>query len=69
MCSLDIAVESPFVKFAYICDVLEDLKTITYTLADVIKDRREIYCHVNNSQTSKQKTGIILSVIHVDVNA
>jgi hypothetical protein len=24
------------------CDVLEDLKTITYTLADVIKDRREI---------------------------
>lgn len=48
------------------CDILEDLKTITYTLADVMKDRREIYCHVNNSQTSNQKTGIILNVIDLD---
>ncbi|CAC5412113.1 unnamed protein product [Mytilus coruscus] len=48
------------------CNNLHDLKEITYELADVIKDRHDMYCFVNNTKNESFAIGSKQHVVELD---
>ncbi|CAC5361609.1 unnamed protein product [Mytilus coruscus] len=48
------------------CAILHNLKEITYQLADAIKDRRDMYCFVNNSINASSEIGTMHNLIELD---